>query len=33
VPLGIFTGVVAIAEGGGTSWAFAIALLEGKINF
>jgi hypothetical protein len=33
VPLAIFTGAVAIVEGFGTSWAFAIALLEGKINF
>lgn len=33
VPLGIFTGAVAIAEGIGTSWALAFAILEGKLNF
>lgn len=33
VPLGIFTGGLAIAEGIGTSWALAFAILEGKLNF
>lgn len=33
IPLGIATGIVAIAEGIGTSWALAFALLEGKLTF
>jgi hypothetical protein len=33
VPLGIFTGGLAIAEGVGTSWALAFAILEGKLTF
>lgn len=33
LPIAKVTGWVAIAEGIGTSWAFAIALLEGKVAF
>lgn len=33
LPIAKLTGWVAVAEGVGTSWAFAIALLEGKIAF
>jgi putative amide transporter protein len=33
LPIAFITGVVAIAEGIGTSWAFAIALMEGKLHF
>ena len=33
IPLGIATGLVAIIEGVGTSWALAFAILEGKLNF
>jgi putative amide transporter protein len=33
VPLAYITGALAIAEGIGTSWALAFALLEGKLSF
>jgi hypothetical protein len=32
-PIARITGWVAILEGLGTSWAFAIAILEGKVLF
>jgi hypothetical protein len=33
LPIALFTGVIALLEGIGTSWALAIAILEGKLNF
>jgi putative amide transporter protein len=32
-PIGLVTGAVALIEGIGTSWALAIAILEGKLSF
>jgi hypothetical protein len=33
LPIALITGVVALVEGVGTSWALAIAILEGKLSF
>jgi putative amide transporter protein len=33
LPIALITGVVALIEGIGTSWALAIAILEGKLSF
>jgi hypothetical protein len=33
LPIALITGVVALLEGIGTSWALGFAVLEGKLNF